>query len=829
MMHKVQRLMLASVLAWVPVSAIAAEPNLTEGDRDSVGQTEVRYLDMAQGLTQITNIQVEPGNPGVRLVLQTSGSLATPETSTVGNALIADIPNAVLALPEGDFFEVVGPAEGIAFVSITTVGDRVRISLTGTDAPPSLSLSSEATGVVLAVLPGVAQADAASDEALQISVTGQGDEGYNPSTSSTATGTDTALRDVPLSVQVIPEAVIEDRGVTELSDALETAGSVVPTSGRGTSVFGPGFYIRGFNTRGGIFRDGVQATSLSPLSTNDIERVEILRGPASILFGQGEPGGIINVVPKRPLSEPFYELSATAGSFASYSGGLDFSGPLNDDRSVRYRLNVSYENYDSFRDVVNGERLVISPIVTWDISPNTSIDVYGQYTSDRETIDEGIVVGANGILDLPRDRFLGEEFGEFTQDQFNVGYRLNHQFNDDWSVRHSLQYLQYQPERYAPLFDSFDEATGQLDRLAYYGGGNYQRFFTNAEAVGRFNTGSIQHRLLFGVEYRNVLEQPEFQFSNLYTPINVFNPVYTGIPYAIQPEFFRDDTINTIGVYLQDQIELSPNLNLLAGIRYDTVDQFRTTQDVGEARAEFEQVDSAFSPRFGIVYQPVEPISLYASYTSSFSPSFGASLNEDGSNFEPERGRQWEVGMKADLSDRLSLNVAAFDIRRQNVTTPDPNNPLFSVQTGEVASRGLELNLGGEISPGWNITAGYTLLDAFVSEDNTDVVGNRLANIPENQFSLWTTYELQAGSLQGLGFGLGLFYLSDRPGNLDNSFTIPSYFRTDAALFYRRDNWRAQLNVENLFDTEYFTASDEFLGVTPGSPFTVTARVAVEF
>ncbi len=823
-----QLIWLTGVCSAMLASATIAKP-LQANELGSALSREVLTAELAQSLTQITGVQVNETESGLELNLESSGPLAEPETSVVGNALIADIPSAVLALPEGELFEQFGPAPGIALVSVTNLADGgVRVSITGTDAPPTASVSAGVSGLGLAIAPGIASA-ATDDEAIQVLVTGEQDPGYAPSRSSTATGLDTPLRDVPLSVQVIPQAVLEDRNVTELGDALETAGSVVSAGGRGLSVFGPGLYIRGFETRGGIFRDGVPTTSLSPLSTNDVESVEVLRGPASILFGQGEPGGIINLVSKKPLSEPFYSVAATAGSFSTYRGDVDLSGPLSDDRSVRYRLNLSYENYDSFRDLVNGQRLVVSPIVTWDISPDTSLDIYGQYTSDRETIDEGIPVGADGIIDLPRSRFLNEDFGEFSQDQFNLGYRVNHQLDEDWSIRHELQYLQYSPERYAPLFDSLDETTGELSRLAYFAGGDYQRFFTNAEAVGRFSTGSIDHQLLFGVEYRNVLEQPSFQFSNLYSPINIFDPVYTGVPYAIEPEFFRDDTVNTLGVYLQDQVDLLPNLKLLAGIRYDTSEQLRTTQSVGEPREEFRQSDSAFSPRVGIVYQPIEPVSLYASYTTSFSPSFGARLNADDSNFKPETGRQFEVGIKTDLTDRLSLNLAAFDIRRQNVTTPDPNDPLFSVQTGEVASRGLELNLGGEILPGWNITTAYTFLDALVSQDNTDVVGNRLANIPDNQFSLWTSYEVQEGNLAGLGAGLGLFYLSDRAGNLDNTFTLPSYFRTDAALFYRRNNWRAQINLENLFNTQYFTASDEFLGVTPGAPLNVTATVSVEF
>lgn len=783
---------------------------------------------------QITEVQLEETQTGLQMILETTnGALAIPTTIKEDNVLTADIPNAVLSLSEGDSYEQANPAPGIALVSVMSLpDDQVRIAITGTDSPPTAEISSSASGLVFAVIPEAGTV--ANTEAAEVEITvtaNRGDEGYNPSNSTTATKTDTLLRDIPQSIQVIPKEVLEDRNVTELGDALETAGSVVQAGGRGASVFGPNFLIRGFSVSDGIFRDGVSSFSLSPLTTNDIERVEVLKGPASILFGQGEPGGIINLVSKRPLDEPFYELSGTIGSFDTYRGAIDLSGPLNKSKSVKYRLNFSYENFGSFRDFVDGERLIISPIVTWEIGPNTSLDIFGQYAYNRETIDDGIPALGNGIVDVPRSRFLNEDFGEFSQDEFKLGYRFKHDFNEDWSVRHTLQYLQYQPERFVPFLDSFDEVTGELQRLEYFAGGTYRRLFTNAEVTGRFKTGSIKHQILAGVEYRHDAETPEFQFDNLYTPINVFNPVYTGVPYEIAPTFFRDDNVDTISVYLQDQIEIIPQLQLLAGIRYDYFDQFRTVRNLGTPREEFEQGDGALTPRLGVVFKPIEPISLYASYTNSFNPSFGTSRNSDDSTFDPETGRQLEVGIKADLTERLSFNLAAFDIRKQNVTTPDPNNPTFSLQTGEVASRGIELNLGGEILPGWKLTGAYTYLDAFVSKDNTDIVGNKLANVPENQFSLWTTYEIQQGNLEGLGAGLGLFYVDARQGDLDNTFTLPSYFRTDAALFYKRDNWRVQVNFENLFNTEYFTSTNfgSRLGINPGEPFSVSASFTISF
>ncbi|HEY9769897.1 MAG TPA: TonB-dependent receptor [Coleofasciculaceae cyanobacterium] len=674
-------------------------------------------------ITRVTGVELDKTNTGLEVILKTAagGQRLVPLILPEGNDLVIDILDATLAFSIRNGVTKTNPAPGINSIALTKVNDNsIGLTVTGETQTPSAEVILSQQNLVLSINPEARRAQETPDEEIEIIATGEGQDDYYVLDASTATGTDTPIKDTPLSIQVVPQKVLEDRNVTELGDALETVGGVVSAGGRGTSVSGPGFLIRGFD--GEIFRDGIAYFSLAPLSTSDVESLEVLKGPASVLFGQGQPGGIINLVSKKPLSEPFYEASFTAGNFNTYRGDLDVSGPLNDSKTVRYRLNLSYENYESFRDFVNGERFLVSPTLTWDIGANTSINFYGQYVSDRETTDEGLVAFGDGIVDVPKERFFGEDFGEFEQDQFNLGYTFNHQFNEDWSVGHTLQYIQYNPKRFGTLTDSFDESR-ELARTAYTTGGDYNRFFTNAEVVSKFKTGSVQHQLLFGTEYRHDAEDPSFQFPP-YPSINVFNPVYTEEPFDFAPEFFRDDNVDTIGVYLQDQI--------------------------------------------------------------------------------------------------------------QNVSTPDPVNPLFSIQTGEVASRGIELNLGGEILPGWNITTGYTYLDAFVTEDNTDIVDNSLANVPDNQFSLWTTYELQKGNLEGLGFGLGFLYLSDRFGDLDNSYTLPGYFRTDAALFYERNNWRAQLNIENLFDIDYFSASrfgnsGSRLSVDPGAPFTILSTISLEF
>ncbi len=819
-------------LAMTP-AAIAQETASPSHLAQYLSQSEQLPSNLVPNPRRIVGIQLSTTEDGLALQLTATAALSNFETLAVGNALTVEIPNVVLEIEE-DTFEQFSPAEGIALVQVTQLSNnRVRIAITGIDAPPEVELSAGTAGLILAIAPGTGSAREAGD-GIRLIVTDTPDEGYNPSASSTTTGTETLLRDTPFSVQIIPQAVIEDRNVTELGEALETAGSVVDAGGRGVSRDGPNFLIRGFPVIDSIFRDGIATSSLAPLGTEDIERVEVLRGPASLLFGQGEPGGIINLVSKRPLDNPFYSVSATIGSFETYRGALDISGPLDEDQNVRYRLNLSYENLGSFRDFVDSESFLISPIITWDIGDRTSLDVYGRYAYDRETIDIGIPASGNSVVEVPRSRFLGEEFSEFTQDQFSLGYRLDHEFSEDWSLRHATQYFDFDPERFGPLSAGFNEETGDLSRLEYFANDPNQQFFTNVEAVGRFNTGPVEHQLLVGTEYRRDSESPAFQVGPFYTPINVFDPVYTGEPYEIEPNFFRDGTTNTIAFYLQDQLEITPQLKFIGGLRYDLVSRSISERDLrGTPRQdEFDFSDEGFTPRFGVVYQPIEPISLYASYTSSFNPSTGVSRNDDDSIFEPETGRQFEVGVKTELSDSLSLNLAAFDIRKENVQVPDPDNFPFARQTGELASRGLELNLNGEILPGWNMTAAYTYLNAFVRDDTREeLVGNDFANVPENQFSVWTTYEVQQGSLEGLGAGLGLFYVGDRQGDLNNTFTLPSYVRTDAALFYKRNNWRTQLNFENLFNTNYL-ASSTFgfrTRVNPGAPFGVSATFSIEF
>jgi iron complex outermembrane recepter protein len=848
-----------------PIYATAAEISTSPASPSPLARRELQggTLVAQSSIVQVTAVQLQQTDKGLAVILETpDGESLRAIPVSFGNTFVANIPNAQLA--QSKTFRQENPASGIASVAVTQQGtNNIRVMVTGIQDLPQVVISESDRALTLTLPDALAQqpappvptpqtqttpevtppeaettppvdgvqppaATTEGDEEVEIVVTGEQETGYSVPDTSTATKTDTPLRDIPQSIQVIPRQLLEDRNITRVGEALQNVPGVFSLEG-GYEGYADYYQIRGFDTsRGSLFRDGIATDVWDTSEIVNLERIEVLKGPASVLFGQGSPGGIVNLVTKKPLAEPYYSISGTIGSFNTYRGELDFSGPLNDSKTVRYRLTMAYENNDSFIDFVEGERFFIAPVITWDIGSRTSLTVDAAYTNDSRTPYYGIPAIGGRIADVPRSRYYGEPFAEYSRDGFELGAVLRHGFSDNWSITGAFRYINYSPERYAIFFSSPDETTGEMTRELYFSDGNYQRYIGNIDVVGEFKTGSIQHKLLLGTEYRQYIEDPRFQFGE-YPSINLFDPVYVNRRFDKAPTFFRDDYDETWGFYIQDQIELLPNLKFLAGVRYDNYQQNRTTQDLGEPRIDFEQTDTAWSPRVGIVYQPIEPISLYFSYSESFVPNFGDTLDRADEPFDPEKGRQFEVGLKADLNPNLNATLALFDIRKQNVLTTDPINPDFSIQTGEQTSRGIELGVAGEILPGWDIYASYTYLDAYISEDNTYEVGNRLPNVPESNIGLWTKYEIQEGGLRGLGFGLGLYYVGDRFGELDNTVELPSYFRTDLALFYERDNWKAQINFKNLFDIDYEAGTSGSTSITPGAPFTVSGTLSVEF
>jgi len=807
--------------------------------------------DLSQTPIQVTGIRLETTDKGLEVILETTqGDKLQPVNKSEGNNYIVDIPNAQLRLSNNDTFQQANPTGGITEIAVTNLdANTIRVTVIGESGAPQVELFDGDEGLIFGVAPTASitqtpqpetqpttetppeQPTAESEEPIELVVTGEQD-GYRVPDASTATKTDTPIRDIPQSIQVIPREILQDQGIIRVSDALQNV------SGANNAGYYQGFseylYLRGFGAD--TYRDGIRSYQNygGLLETADIERIEVLKGPASVLFGDAQPGGVVNLVSKQPLNQPFYSFEGTVGSFSTYRGAIDLSGPLNQEKTVLYRFNTFYENAGSFRDFVNSDRLFFAPKLQLVLSPNTTLTLDGVRFDETRTADDGLVAIGNRPANLPRDRFLGEPFQNVEINVTNFSYLLSHKFNDQWSLTNSFRAQFVNLERYYPLRDSLDEETGELSRLRYFSERKDNAYSTQTNVVGKFSTGSIKHQLLLGFEYTKITEDGTFGDFTPYPSINISNPIYRRLEYPKQGivDFFREDSLDKYGFYFQDQIELFPGLKLLAGGRFDIFDQNRSEQDLGEEKQEFEQSNSNFSPRLGVVYQPTENISLYASYTTSFEPSSGTNRNGDGSPFEPETGRQFEVGIKADINRNLSATLALYDLRKQNVAVDDPNssNQDDQIQTGEQTSRGIEFDIAGEILPGWKVIGSYAYTDSFVSEDTSGFEGQRRDNVPKNTASLWTTYAFQQGSLQGFGLGLGVYFIGDRFGDLDNSYILPSYVRTDAALFYQRDTWKAAINLRNIFNTEYFLGSDGGrLQVQPGAPFSVSGTFSIEF
>ena len=834
----------------------------------------------SQTLVEVQGVRLNPTPKGLEVILETAaGKQLQVSTSSQGYTAIADIPNAQLRLPDGrKLFRVINPVEGIAAVTVTQQSaNSIRAIVTGNRVVPTAQVITRAEGLVLNLTTAPAAADAPAEptapvaetptaqqpegeteqpastepeveveaepeakpegeDDIEIVVTGE-ETGYAIPETADVTRTNIPILNTPRSIQVVPEQVIEDQQVIRLEEALRNVSNVFQENTGGDRT--ERFTIRGFRTTN-VLRDGFRQFGQAGFAeTANLERIEVLKGPASILYGNTEPGGTINLVTKKPLSEPFVEPTLQVGSYDFFRPQIDATGPLTSDGSLLYRLNAVYESGGNFRDFDQDiNRFFIAPVLTWNISDRTNLTVELEYLNDERPFDRGVVALGNGIADIPVSRIYGEPDDYVNSEDFNVSYRLEHRFSDNWRLRNAFRYQR----RDSSLFGTqgtgdLDETTGILEREYANLDQFNEAYSLQTSVVGEFATGSVAHTLAFGVDLvRDSFEQiARFGLDSIVpAPINIFDPVYRVLPRPdiedLSVLLNTDEVTNRLGIYLQDQIAFSPNVQLLLGGRFDYVDQGLKNNPTATdpTSSEDNPTNDAFSPQIGIVYKPIEPISLYASYSRSFEPNIGTTAT--GEFLEPECGTQYEAGVKAELLDgRLFTTLAFYHLTRSNVATTDPDDSNFSIAVGEQRSQGIEFDITGEIQPGWNVIAAYAYNDAEITEDNKFEVGSRLYNVPKHSANLWTTYEIQNGDLQGLGFGIGFNYVGERVGDLENTFDVPSYFLTNAAIYYQRDRWRAALNFKNLFDIDYFVHSFGRQDIRPGAPFTVIGSLSVEF
>ncbi|MEA5617112.1 TonB-dependent siderophore receptor [Cronbergia sp. UHCC 0137] len=801
--------------------------------------------------TKITGVKLNTTNKGIELILESPNIEAIrPVNKSQDNNFIVEIPNTVLSLGTQNFFNQTNPISGITNVSLTQIKpNTVQLTITGEKGVPTAELFDSDEGLIFEITP-VAETPTtpqsenqtqpeqptASQEPIELTVIATPEAGYLVPEATTGTKIEVPLRDVPASIQVIPKEVIRDRQVVRLNELADNVSGVRPQGTLG-GLASQGYFIRGFSTEFEALRDGFKDFGFtSPRDVASVERVEFLKGPASVLYGSANnPGGVVNTITKKPLSDPFYQIGGTFGSYDFYRGTIDLTGPLTENRAALYRLNIAYENANSFRDFIENESTFINPVVSLKVGENTDLTFAYEYQKYNYTFDRGFPSNNTVIFDLPINRSLDEpniQDSEYKSNNFT--YVLESRFgdNNNWKFRQAFNVLSVTGASQGVQADAVNE-DGQTVRRRFRRSESDQTNITfQNEISGKFNTGTIRHNVLVGLEFANNQFQSNFFRGNI-ADLNIFNPVYGAQPERIRRTYIGEYGGENVALYLQNLIELTPNVKFLTGGRFDWVNSYDLYEDAPEFNN--RNSDSEFSPRLGIVYQPTDTTSIYASWTNAFNPQyFGRNRNNE--QFKPETSEQFEIGIKQNfLDNRLSATLAFFDITKKNVLTTDPVDTDFSVQTGEQKSRGVELDIAGEITPGWKIIGTYAYIDAYVSENNdlvpiddpSALLNDQLPGVPYHSASLWTTYEFQQGNLQGLGLGLGLVYGGEREASLPNQIQIPSFLRTDASVFYKRKNWRFALNFKNLFDTKYYESQRVF--VVPAAPLTVIGNITFEF
>ncbi len=692
----------------------------------------------------------------------------------------------------------------------------------------------------------------------EVTVRERRDRGYQVMSATSATKVETPIVETPVSIQVVPRAVMDDQQVIELKDALKNVSGVQPAFGFGAAI--NGYTIRGFTSpvlNLSLFHNGLGRRA-NAFETANIAQVEVIKGPAAVLYGRLDPGGMINLVTTRPASEPFYAALQQFGSFDLYRTVLEATGPVTADRSFLYRTTLAYQQSGSFRDFEELERIFFAPSLTWFPNSSTEIGLALEYKKDNKVNQWGIPAIGKRPASVPISRFLGDrtsDNGRFDHDDSDnilLELQWSRRFSSAWTVRQQfmMDRNDISIENFPPLRLREDNRT--LDRGYERAPLNLVSFGTNLDVTGRVEGGGVAHTVLVGFDYYRfglTIPGATFFFGPPFSivppfvpPIDIFHPAYgrAQIPQDLPPNFFQSFHEHWYGLYLQDSIELRHGVHLLVGGRYDVArvsNGVSLTSDIPT----FSRTDQAFSPRVGLLYELWPWLSIYGNFVKSLGPTAGFSVT--GRPIKAERATQYEVGAKVALLDgRLTSTIALYRLTKENILSTDPTNPLARVPIGEARSRGIEWDISGQLTAHWRLIGSYAYTDTRITEDNLGGnQGHRLPDVPLHSGSLWTWYQWDAGKFSGLELGAGLFAAGFRQGDESNSFQLPGYVRLDAAAAYHwqvaRSRLTARLNLYNLLDQRYFESSNitdplvriPRLGIIPGAPLTVLGSIQVAY
>jgi len=632
---------------------------------------------------------------------------------------------------------------------------------------------------------------------------------------ATTKGT-TPLIKTPMSVQVIPQALIEDRQANTLRDALETVSGVFA----GSTSLHEDIIVRGFPLYD-TYRNGARTRRIGVTELANAERVDILKGPSSAQFGRGDISGLLNVITKKPEAVPYWSVQQQVGSRDFYQTQVDATGPVNADATLRYRVNLAYENAGSFRDYAGTDRAFIAPSLSWVPDASTRVDLDLELSRDKSPIDRGIVAFGDRPARVPSHLSYSEGFTNYRNDVALLALNARHHLNDTWTLRlnglaeqgkgQGLEYLQAKGDGL--------EVMRMARRIEQR---DLENQFLSFELGGTPNWLGLKHDLVVGVDHARHDGSFDFRYGDLETTPDLFHPAFpSGAPATTTQDLIHNGGRST-GVYAQDQIAFGERFNLMLGARYDVSREHM--DNVGVTTTDSE--DDKLSPRIGLLYTLSPGRALYASYTQSFSD--GNSAN--GQALKPITANQYEIGFKAESADkRFFTNVALYDLTKKNIVVPDPLDSSLSIQIGEARSRGLELDVGGVVMSHVNLMGSYTYTDATVTRDTTGNEGHRLYGVPRHAAKLFARYDLQQGGSQGLSLGAGVLAMGQQQGDTANSFQIPGYVRMDLMASYKwrtaEHRWTAQLNVLNVGNITYYQPSGARDEIAIGKPLTVLASI----
>jgi catecholate siderophore receptor len=660
-------------------------------------------------------------------------------------------------------------------------------------------------------------------------------KGYNARENKTAVKTNTALIDLPQSITVVTPELIKDQNIKTIAEAVRYVPGVSMAQGEGnrdTPIF------RGNASTADMYVDGIRDDVQYYRDMYNIDSVDVLKGPNAMVFGRGGAGGLINRNTKKADWDSRRELGFQGGSWDKFRLTADINQAINDNFAVR--LNGMWETANSYREGFESERWGVNPTVSWrsDNEKTKVILSYEHYEDDR-TADRGISSFNGRPVNTKVSTFFGDPNRSpmwATVDSFNA--IIEHQFNNGLNIRNNMRYAAYD-KFYQNIYPGAVNKTGtQVSISAYNDATQRENFFNQTDLTYEFKTGPLKHSLLAGMEFArqetdNLRQTGYFTaISRNTTSVNVplNNPRYIGSITFRQgaTDANNHGVADTAAGYIQDQIQLTKHLQAIMGVRYDSfIVDFRNNRNGQTIRSN----DDLFSPRGGLVYKPIDNFALYANYSMTYVPRAGeqlASLTLSTQALEPERFDNYEVGAKWDITPELSTTLALYQLDRLNAVATDPNNPARSFLVDGQRTRGIELGVSGNITDDWKMFGGYAFQEGKITKSisSSALAGATMAQVPEHTFSLWNRYDIT----KQWGVGLGSIYRSKMYASTDNLVTLPGFLRFDAAVYFKpTKNIEMQVNVENIFDKEYFANAHSNTNIMPGSPVAANASINVKF